>query len=90
MDVRVSPFACWYIRLRGGQFYVWSKPAAGRSGSALLRHSTRKRPIGVEFNSFERDRLTVWFERGLDLEHAEIRLGPLGIVVEWPSMVTTD
>ena len=55
-----------------------------------MRHSTRKQPTGIELNSFKRDGLTVWFERGLDLDHAEIRLGPLGIVVEWPSMITAD
>jgi hypothetical protein len=53
-----------------------------------MRHSTRRHPTRIEFNSFERDGLTVLFERGLDLDHAEI-LRPLGIVVEWPSMITS-
>jgi hypothetical protein len=90
MDVHVSPFACWYIRRRGAQLYVWSKPVAEKSGSALLRHSTRKPRRRIEFSSFERDGLTVWFERGLDLGHVEIRWGPLGIAVEWPSTITAD
>jgi hypothetical protein len=59
----------------------------GKSGSALLRHTTGKPPAGIEFNSFERDGLTVWFERGLDLGHAEIRWTPLGIAVEWPGTI---
>jgi hypothetical protein len=88
MDVHVSPFACWYIRRRGGQLYVWSNPLGGNSGSALLRHSTSKPPVGVEFRSFERDGLTVWFERGLDLSHVEIRWALLGIAVEWPSTIS--
>ena len=81
MVVEVSPVVCWYVRLRGGQLYVWAKPFAGNSGAALLRHTIRRRPGGIEFSPFEYNGLTVWFEPGLDLNHVEIRLSPFGIDV---------
>jgi hypothetical protein len=81
MDVQVSPVVCWYIRRRGSQFYIWTKPFGGTSGAALLRHTIRRPPAGIEFSPFEHDGLTVWFERGFDLGRVEIRLSIFGIDV---------
>ena len=91
MDVRVTPFARWYLRRRGGQLYVWSSSIGGKSGSALLRTSTRRRPAGVEFQRLELNGLTLWFDASLAIDNVELGFSPFagGIDVTWPEVIPT-
>jgi hypothetical protein len=52
-----------------------------------MRHSTRKRPVSVEFRHFEYEGLNIWIERGLDLGQVEIRWAMWGIAVEWYGVI---
>jgi hypothetical protein len=91
MDVRVSRLARWYLRRRGGQLYVWGSSIGGRSGTALLRTSTKHRPTDVDFEQLETDGLTLWFDKGLTIDNVELGFSPFagGIEVTWPEVIPT-
>jgi hypothetical protein len=88
MNVRVSLFARWYVRRRGGELYVWVGSLPGKSGSGLLRSSTRHRPPDVKFERLELGVPTLWFEQGLVIDDVEIGWSPFtGIDITWPGTI---
>jgi hypothetical protein len=91
VNVHITPTARWYIRRRGGTVYVWGKTVGGKSGSALVRTSTRSRPTGVQFDPIERDGITVWFDRELVIDDVAVgwSLFSGGIDVTYPDTIPT-
>jgi hypothetical protein len=88
VDVQVSKAAGWYLRKRGGRLYVWTRPIGGRSEAAILRHTTRSRPRGVEFDRVDYPGLELWFEEGMLIDGIKIgmTLLPPGVQIRFFGM----